>query len=179
MLVAARPELFLPILLLDLWLLGYHHVVSTYTRLCFDADSLRRRGWMIYALLPAVCAVVTVIGVSFGIWLLATIYLYWQWFHYTRQSYGIAQAYRRAAATDGGAIVENERLGHLVFYLVPLWGILHRAHQAPDDDDSTLHPATRTRTHYLDSLGSKSCWCLGSLQNSSLFTFQTFCSNAL
>ena len=67
-----------------------------------------------------------------GVGLLATIYLYWQWFHYTRQS---AQAYRRAAVADGAAVVENERRGaherldHLIFYLVPLWGILHRAHQ--------------------------------------------------
>ena len=44
LIVAAQPGLFLPLLFLDLWLLGYHHVVSTYTRLCFDADSLRRRG---------------------------------------------------------------------------------------------------------------------------------------
>jgi hypothetical protein len=30
--IAARPELFLMIFLADLWLLGYHHVVSTFTR---------------------------------------------------------------------------------------------------------------------------------------------------
>jgi hypothetical protein len=46
-----------------------------------------------------------------------------------------AQAYRRAAVADGAAVVENERWGaherldHLIFNLVPLWGILHRAHQ--------------------------------------------------
>jgi hypothetical protein len=119
-------------------LTGYHQVVSTYTRLCFDADSLRRRGWMIYALMPAVCATVTILVVAFGVGLLATIYLSWDWFDYTRQSYGIARAYRRAAVADGAAVVENERRGaherldHLIFYLVPLWGILHRAHQAQE-----------------------------------------------
>jgi hypothetical protein len=128
--VAMRPGLLIPILMLDLWLLGYHHVVSTYTRLCFDAGSFRQRRWMIFILLPAVFAAVAVIGITAGIWLLATIYLYWQWFHYTRQSYGIAQAYRRA----GGATNTNtgQRLDKLVFYLVPLWGILHRAHQGPE-----------------------------------------------
>ena len=96
-------------------------MVSTYTRMCFDADSLRRRGWMIYALLPAVCATVTIVGVAFGVGLLATVYLHWQWFHYTRQSYGIAQACHRAAVADGAAVVENERRGaherldHLIF----------------------------------------------------------------
>ena len=54
--VAQRPGLFLPILMLDLWLLGYHHVVSTYTRLCFDAENFRQRRWMIFGLLPAVFA---------------------------------------------------------------------------------------------------------------------------
>ena len=111
LIVAAKPGLLLPVLFLDLRLLGYHHVVSTYTRLCFDADSLRWRGWMIYALLPAVCATVTIPSVAVGAGLLATIYLYWQWFHYTRQRYGIAQAYRRAAVADGAAVVENERRG--------------------------------------------------------------------
>lgn len=130
--VAMRPGLFLPILMLDLWLLGYHHVVSTYTRLCFDADSFRRRRWMIFGLLPAVFAAVAVIGATAGIWLLATIYLYWQWFHYTRQSYGIARAYQRAGPAAGGGIADNARIDYAVFYLVPLWGILHRAHQGPD-----------------------------------------------
>lgn len=128
MLVAAHPGLFVPVLLLDLWLLGYHHVVSTYTQLCFDRENFARRRWLIFGLFPAVFAAVAAIGVTAGIWLLATIYLYWQWFHYTRQSYGIAQAYRRAA----GGIADNEQLSRIVFYLVPLWGILHRAHQAPE-----------------------------------------------
>ena len=39
--VLHEPKLFPAILVLDLWLLGYHHVVSTYTRLCFDRTSLQ------------------------------------------------------------------------------------------------------------------------------------------
>ena len=41
-LVVNDPRLFAPILLLDLWLLGYHHVIATYTRLCFDRASFKR-----------------------------------------------------------------------------------------------------------------------------------------
>ena len=33
----------------------------------------------------------------FGEWLVATVYLYAQWFHYTRQSYGISRMYLRKA----------------------------------------------------------------------------------
>ena len=36
LLVNYNNDLFLPVLAADLWLLGYHHVVATYTRLAFD-----------------------------------------------------------------------------------------------------------------------------------------------
>ncbi len=37
--VVARPGLWTPILVLDLWLLGYHHVAATSTRLAVDRRS--------------------------------------------------------------------------------------------------------------------------------------------
>ena len=37
--VVANPNLFPIVLLLDLWLLGHHHVVSTFTRLCFTKET--------------------------------------------------------------------------------------------------------------------------------------------
>ena len=37
--VVNNPQWFVPILIVDLWLLGYHHVVATYTRLCFDGGA--------------------------------------------------------------------------------------------------------------------------------------------
>jgi hypothetical protein len=129
LLAVLEPALFVPILVLDLWLLGYHHVVATYTRLCFDRRSAREHrlllGWVP---LLVIAAVVTLFGV-FGAWTLATIYLYWQWFHYTRQSWGISQAYRRKA---GGLAIDSPRLDLAAMYLPPLWGILHRSHQAPE-----------------------------------------------
>src|SRR5688572_29022282 len=45
--VANQPQLFLLILFLDLWLLGYHHVVSTYTRLCFDRESFVQHRFLV------------------------------------------------------------------------------------------------------------------------------------
>ena len=42
--VLSNPKLFPVLLLSDLWLLGYHHVVATYTRLAFSADAMRRHG---------------------------------------------------------------------------------------------------------------------------------------
>ena len=127
--VVRQPGLFVPIFLLDIWLLGYHHVVSTYTRLCFDAESFRKHRFLVLWLPLLVLATTAALAVGVGFWALATIYLYWQWFHYTRQSFGISQIYRRRA---DGRVTDNERLSRWIFYLVPLWGILHRSHQAPD-----------------------------------------------
>jgi hypothetical protein len=126
--VVARPSLFGLVLFLDLWLLGYHHVVATYTRLCFDRDSFITHRFLVVWLPPLVLATTVLLAVGIGPWVLATVYLYWQWFHYTRQSWGISQGYRRKS---GGLVTEGERLSMLTFYLPPLWGILHRSHQAP------------------------------------------------
>jgi len=127
--VASDPTLWKPILLLDLWLLGYHHVVATYTRLCFDRESFRQHRFHLFVLPVIVLVGVFALASAFGLWMLVTVYLYWQWFHYTRQSFGIAQIYRR---NSGGRVTDGERPARLVFYLLPLWGILHRSHQAPE-----------------------------------------------
>lgn len=127
--VVARPELFPLVLFLDLWFLGYHHVVSTFTRLAFDTESLREHRflvlWLPFLVLAGAVGVVLVVG---G-WVLSTTYLYWQWFHYTRQSYGIERVYRRKS---GERAVGGERLTRWALYSVPLWGILYRSYQAPE-----------------------------------------------
>ncbi|MGH6944848.1 MAG: hypothetical protein ACREH6_11585 [Geminicoccaceae bacterium] len=127
-LALAIPALFVPIVLLDLWLLGYHHVVATYTRLCFDRRSFSENQLLLVWVPLGVVLGVVALFVAFGVWALASIYLYWQWFHYTRQSWGIANAYRRKA---GDLAIQSPRLDQAAMYLVPLWGILHRSHQAP------------------------------------------------
>ena len=48
--VLINPTLFPIILMLDVWFLGYHHVVSTFTRLCFDKESARQHRLLIYQL---------------------------------------------------------------------------------------------------------------------------------
>ncbi|MDJ0609026.1 MAG: hypothetical protein QNJ67_08605 [Kiloniellales bacterium] len=126
--VVMEPRLFVPILLIDLWLLGYHHVISTYTRLCFDRESFRAHRFLLLGLPLIVIAAVAGAVFGIGLWTLATVYLYWQWFHYTRQSWGVSQVYRRKA---GDLIPPDERIGQVAFYLLPLWGILYRSHQDP------------------------------------------------
>ena len=95
--VIAEPSWFWPILFLDVWLLGYSHVASTFTRLAFDRESFYQHRLLLVPL-PIVVAAFTV-GVALvgGEWLVSTVYLYAQWFHYTRQSYGISRMYLRKA----------------------------------------------------------------------------------
>jgi len=126
--VAANPDWFLPILAADLWLLGYHHVIATYTRLCFDRESLRTHKFLLFGLPFIVVGGVLILGFGVGLWTLASVYLYWQWFHYTRQSWGVSQVYRRKA---GDLVQDGEWPSKLVFWAVPLWGILYRSHQDP------------------------------------------------
>ena len=114
------------IVTLDLWLLGYHHVISTFTRLCFDRQSMRQHWFLLFGLPPVVLAVVMALVLGVGAWLVVTIYFYWQWFHYARQSYGISRAYRHAA---GGRLPESEWLSAAVIYLPAVWGILSRSAQ--------------------------------------------------
>ena len=127
--VVRFPDLFLPVLLLDLWLLGYHHVIATYTRLCFDKTSFQNSRFLIFGLFPLVAIATLSLAHVAGLWTIFTIYFYWQWFHYARQSWGISRAYR---AKDPDALYEDGWLDKAIFYAVPVLGILYRSHQNPE-----------------------------------------------
>jgi len=127
-LAAGDQQLFVIFLLGDLWLLGYHHVVATFTRLCFDRASCREHRFILFVLPALVAGGVAALVFGIGAWTLPTIYFYWQWFHYTRQSWGVSQVYRRKA---GGILEEDPLATKLVIYLVPLFGVLYRSAQDP------------------------------------------------
>jgi hypothetical protein len=130
--VVSNPALFFVMFGLNAWLLGYHHVVSTFTRLTFDKDSLNEHRFLVTWLPLIVLAAVLIACIALGAWLLTTVYLYWQWWHYTRQSYGISRIYQRKAGLD------NDLLNKLVIYALPVWGILNRSAQAPDNSELVI-----------------------------------------
>ena len=126
--IVSSPAWFWPILFLDVWMLGYTHVVSTFTRLAFDRESFLQHRLLVVPL-PIIVAACTIgIAVVAGEWLVATVYLYAQWFHYTRQSYGISRMYLRKA---GGDSAGRDFVLDGVIYALPLWGILYRSYQQP------------------------------------------------
>lgn len=128
MVVVWQPALFVPILIFDLWFLGYHHVIATYTRLCFDRKSFAERWPLLVILLPLVAATTLAVAYFVGLWIIVSIYFYWQWFHYTRQSWGISRAYR---GKERSALYEDGWIDQAVFYALPILGILYRSYQDP------------------------------------------------
>ena len=141
--VSIKPDLFVPVMLADVWLLGYHHVISTFTKLAGTQED-RKQNWFLIYLLPLIVllavSILTFVAGKFnvveatlkshsvppGIWAVVTIYLFWQWFHYTRQSWGIAAFYKRKA---GMKPPKNIHLDQAVFWAIPVWGILNRCAQ--------------------------------------------------
>ncbi|PKM07714.1 MAG: hypothetical protein CVV14_07450 [Gammaproteobacteria bacterium HGW-Gammaproteobacteria-4] len=77
-----------------------------------------------------VAGAVTAIALTAGLWLLVSIYLYWQWFHYARQSEGISKAY---AGRSRGKDIGDSRLTRLMFYSVPIAGILAVSARQPQE----------------------------------------------
>jgi hypothetical protein len=155
---AAHPALFTVVLLADLWLLAYPHVASMYTRVAFDRASARANLFLLAGLPPLVLAgTAGVVGFG-GLVALNSLYFYWQSWHYTRQSYGIARAYHRSA---GG--VERDWLTDAVIYGFPLWGVLQRAYeQHPEFYATTLWSPAVPRALVVvvgaAALGSLAAW---------------------
>ena len=119
---------FLGVLYLDFWLIAYPHVASTYTRIAFDRASMRRHWFLLVGLPPLVFVGTASLSWFGGVLVLNTLYFVWQTWHYTRQSHGIARAYRRAALPG---VPGHDRLSECIIFGFPVWGLLHRAHQQP------------------------------------------------
>jgi hypothetical protein len=120
------PTAFTIVVYADVWLLAYPHIASMYTRVAFDRESARAHRFLLFGLPPIVLLATAGATVAGGVVALNTIYFYWQSWHYTRQSYGIARAYERSG---GQPAATRDVVSDCVVYAFPLWGLLHRAHQ--------------------------------------------------
>ena len=124
--VTALPQLYAAVVLADLWFLGYHHVISTYTRLGFSVRGLRLNRFLAIDLLVVIVLATTALAFTAGAWLVATAFLYLQWFHYMRQGYGISRMYFRTT-TEGQRADARDFIADLVVYVVPFCAIVHRS----------------------------------------------------
>lgn len=113
----------------DLWLLGYHHVIATFTKLAGTAEDRQNNQFLIYKLPFIVLAGVALIASTIGLWAIVSIYFFWQWYHYVRQSYGIAVFYRRKGQREAAL---SPIMVTFMLWMVPIWGVLNRCAQNPD-----------------------------------------------
>lgn len=117
------PAMFVPLLALHTWCFGFDHVIATFTKLVGLPEDRRRNWFLIWVLPPLAFGFVLTMGVLGGVGVLATGYFFYQWFHTTRQSWGVAQHYRRAA---GGLAWDPPWLSELTLWSIPVAGVLHR-----------------------------------------------------
>lgn len=124
--VVLSPPLFVPLLFVHSWFFSFDHVASTFTKLAGLPEDRRRNRFLIWGLPLLTFGATLLAGQTFGVETIATAYFFFQWFHTTRQSWGIAQHYRRAA---GGLPTEPRWFSELTMWSVPVWGLLNRCQQ--------------------------------------------------
>jgi hypothetical protein len=126
--VAVEPALFVPMLSVHAWFFSFDHVASTYTRLAGRREDRQRHRFLLFGLPLLLFTAIFLAGQRHGIEPLASAYFLFQWFHTTRQSWGIAQHYRRAA---GGLPSEPRWFSEVTLWSLPVWGLLNRCQQQP------------------------------------------------
>lgn len=137
------PLLFLQVLVLHSWLFGYEHLWATYTRLLMHRDDRAKYQRLMFYIPPVVLLCLFMVGHRFGLTGIYVLYFVGQFHHTVRQSWGFAQQYRYRA---GGMAWDNVRWSEITLWSVPVWGILHRANQRPDEflfQDFWLPPVPR------------------------------------
>ena len=128
-LIALVPASVVLVMLADSWVLGYPHVAATFVRIAPDKIGLNTHRFLLFVLPLLVLSATALLAVGIGIVAIATIYFYWQWYHTLRQSWGVAQLYRRRSQVP---VREHPLFAEGLFTLVALWGLLHRMAAAPD-----------------------------------------------
>jgi len=113
----ALPFLFIA----DVALLGWHHVVASFTRLAHHPSAPERR-FLLFVLPPIVIGLVALSLGLLGASLIGAVYFYWQTFHYARQVWGVDRLYARKAGQ-----LAPDRLTEVLVYLIAGAAMSHRS----------------------------------------------------
>lgn len=124
------PLLFITMLAAHSWLFGYEHLWATYSKLLVHAGDRARYRSLILYVPPIVLMGLAGVAYKFGLTGIYFVYFIGQFHHTVRQSWGLAQRYRSQA---GGIQWDNVRLSEMTLWSVPVWGLLNRCHQRPDE----------------------------------------------
>lgn len=106
------------------------HLASTWTRVYLDGHERFKRPIAYYVIPALIIGFVIAATVIQGRRspLLRTILLYWAFWHFLAQNWGILRIYQRKAGEADQAIAVMERA---VLYLGALWPLLHRLYTGP------------------------------------------------
>ncbi|MDX1919552.1 MAG: hypothetical protein SFU25_02325 [Candidatus Caenarcaniphilales bacterium] len=110
------------------------HLVSSYLKAYTEkAEIERNKFYTIYTpllLLAVLCCFVYSFGSSF-IWVLGSVYFYWQWWHHARQSFGLGRQFQRRAQIQ---TLENfdYKLNDIALWSVAVLGICLKSNVAGD-----------------------------------------------
>ncbi len=96
------------------------HFFATYTRTAFSLEMFKKNIFMMAVLPVLVLSVLIGLYKMFGMWIYMSLYMYVQWFHFTRQSYGISRIYRWKSKVP----VSDDLLTGLALFSIPVWGII-------------------------------------------------------
>lgn len=124
----AGPRLFGSIFVLDLWCLGYQHVVATFSRIGFDLKDVRDNRRLVVDTPVFIFVLTATVSLHAGSWLVATTYFYWQFFHYTRQAFGISKYFAATEAVAASVVSQ----GSFALYAVAVATFAWRLSQGPD-----------------------------------------------
>jgi hypothetical protein len=120
-LASISASMLMAVVFLDVWLFANPHIIATYTRIGSNKADVKKHWFLIFILPALVLVAVAVIAVAYEVAGLFTFYLFAQTYHVSRQSFGIARAYKRLAPQP----FLQDRLSQGLIYLFPLWGLLN------------------------------------------------------
>jgi hypothetical protein len=127
LMASLSPAMLMAVVLVDVWLFANPHLVATYTRIGARAADVRKHWFLIFFLPALVLAGVVATALAYEVAGLFTLYFIAQTYHVTRQSFGIARAFRRV---ESGPL-RPDRLAEGLIYIFPAWGLLARCAEAP------------------------------------------------
>ena len=105
------------ILTFDILFLSNHHVIATYLRITFDKKGFSENKTLLFVspfLLAAAVMLILIAGYS---WILFTIFIHWQWFHYGKQSEGINKSFSiKLKSQESG----SPKFRKFIFFMTPV-----------------------------------------------------------
>lgn len=116
--LTAMPAIYPALLFADVWLFGYAHVAASYMRVLGLELERSQRAFLLGDLLLGSFLLAALMTGAAGVAALSTTYLYWQWFHYTRQAYGLTKLLDGAAGTVS-------RSGYVALFALPTSAFAH------------------------------------------------------